>query len=83
MSEENKNKEEEIISWEIPEYKKHDRSKNWYILSGIVAVVFLLYALFYQNFLFAIFIVIVSIVLILNDGKEPMRVKVAITDNRR
>jgi len=81
MSEENKNKEEEIISWEIPEYKKHDRSKNWYILSGIVAVVFLLYALFYQNFLFAIFIVIVSIVLILNDGKEPMRVKVAITDN--
>ncbi|MCD4693817.1 hypothetical protein K8R62_00460, partial [bacterium] len=81
MGEKNKNRGKEIISWEIPEYKKHDRGRGWYVLSGIMAVIFLLYALFSQNFLFAIFIEIVSIILILNEGKNPIKIKVAITDD--
>lgn len=81
MGEENKNKGDEIISWEIAEYKKHERSKAWYVLASIIALIFMLFALFRQNFLFAIFIIIVSIIIILNEKQEPAKIKVTFTDN--
>jgi len=71
---------DEIISWQVPEYEKHNRTKAWYITASIVALLLLLYSFFSGNFLFAVIIIVVTLVIILHDGREPDSVKVNITD---
>lgn len=85
MNEEVNNNEEneatliEIISWEIPEYEKHSRSKTWYILFVIVAIALLIYAVATANFLFAVIVIIGGFVMIMNDARSPRSVLVSIT----
>ena len=69
-----------IISWSIPEYDKHEREKNWYIISAIVGLLFIIYSFFSGNFLFAAIIIIGALVIIIHDGQEPMAVDFIITD---
>lgn len=79
MAEENNNQNPEEISWEVPEYRKPARGKGWYAIAGILAVIFLGYSLFIQNFLFAILIVLAVIVVVLNESREAIKVKVKLT----
>ena len=71
---------DEIIGWEVPEYDKHERTKAWYITASIIAVLLLLYSFWTANFLFAVIIIITSLVIILHDGREPDMVRFSITD---
>jgi len=71
---------EEIISWQVPEYEKHQRTKSWYIMASIITLLLLLYSFFSANFLFAVIIIVVALVIILHDGQEPRQVKVSLTD---
>ncbi len=82
MSELNKNTDfgKKIIGWKISEYDKHKREKNWYIIAGIVGVIFLIYSFFSGNFLFAAIIIIGTLVIIIHDGQEPIKVDFSITD---
>ncbi|MCX6793162.1 MAG: hypothetical protein NTY12_04000 [Candidatus Falkowbacteria bacterium] len=70
----------EIISWEIPEYQKHSRSKLWYILASVVAIAMLIYAVSTVNFLFAAIIIISGLILIINDARNPQGVLVTIAN---
>lgn len=70
----------EITGWSIPEYDKHERQRNWYIISAIVGLVFLVYSFFSGNFLFAAIIIIGALVIIIHDGQEPMNINFVITD---
>lgn len=74
------NRGEEIISWRIPEYEKHNRTKSWYILASIIVLLLLLFSFFSGNFLFAVIIIIAALVVILHDGREPDLIKASITD---
>ena len=69
-----------IIDWQIPEFDKHERTKKWYITASIAALVLLLYSFISANFLFAVIIIITALVIILNDKKEPNKIKVSLTD---
>jgi hypothetical protein len=69
-----------VISWHIPEYITHERSKKWYIVAGVVAFAFLVYSFFSHNFLFAVIVIIAVLLYVLNHGNEPMRVGVSLTD---
>ncbi len=71
---------EKIISWSIPEYDKHERQRNWYIVSAVVGLIFLIYSFFSGNFLFAAIIIIGAFVVIIHDGQEPMAIDFVITD---
>ena len=71
---------DEIISWQVPEYEKHKRNKSWYIFAGIIGLLFLVYAIYTKNFLFAVIIIIVALIIILHDSREPDLVKINITD---
>ncbi|MEA3464180.1 MAG: hypothetical protein U9R14_03865 [Patescibacteria group bacterium] len=74
------NRGEEIISWRIPEYEKHNRTKSWYILASIIVLLLLLFSFFSGNFLFAVIIIVAALVIILHDGREPDLIKASITD---
>ena len=71
----------EIISWEVPEYDTHERSRNWYILAALVGVLLLVYSVITSNFLFAGIVVIAALVIILTDGKEAQKVRISLTDD--
>lgn len=74
------NLEEEMYAWTVKEYDKHVRSKRWYIIAISLALALLLLAFFTGNFLFAVIIIIISLITILHDGQEPISLEVALTD---
>ncbi len=75
MENENKDLPREI-KWLIPEYEKHERSKNWYIGAALVAIFLLVFAVLTSSYLFAIIILITSVILVIHDGKDPDLVEV-------
>jgi preprotein translocase subunit SecG len=75
---------DQYLRWPVPEYRNPERSKTWYIL----AVIFIFIALFFcfftfqswhlvwlglsSNFLFALFIIIAIIIMIINNNQSPL-----------
>ena len=69
-----------IISWNVPEYEKHERTRRWYVISAIVGILLIIYSFLNGNFLFAAIIIIGALVVIIHDGQEPMKVNFSLTD---
>ncbi len=76
----NQYESEAFISWRIPEYDRYERPKIWYILAIIVALTALIIAFWAKNYLFVIIIVLSSLIIILNEGREPEEIEFAIHD---
>jgi hypothetical protein len=70
----------ELISWNVPEYHKHERTKLWYILAITASLLFMVFSFFTGNFLFAVIIIIAALVIILHDSREPERIPIRLTD---
>lgn len=74
-------KNSNYIKWQIPNYRKPERNKNWYIIAGIFIVIALFFCFFTiekwhfvflghsSNFLFALIIIISSIIMIINESQ--------------
>ncbi|MCD4761504.1 hypothetical protein K8R32_00930 [bacterium] len=75
-----KNHEEEIIGWEIEEFEQHERTKQWYIYAIIIALFLLLFSFITGNFLFPVIIITAALIIILNDGKTPMKLRFGLTE---
>lgn len=69
----------EIVSWETPEYQRHDRPSWWYGVYAVLAVGLIIFALTTSNFLFAVIIVIASFVILLHDARNPQPVLISLT----
>ncbi len=73
----------QYLSWQVPEYEKKERNKLWYIIAIIFLIICLLFCFFEisnwkiiylgvnSNFIFALILIISSIIMIINDGQEP------------
>lgn len=68
-----------VIAWEIDEYPRQTRSRNWYLVMGIVGVALIIYSIATANFLFAVIVLMAGIITLLSDFKHPDRVAVAVT----
>ena len=74
----------QYLKWEIPEYRKPERSRNWYLVAIAMAIVFLFFCFFSfigwrlvflglnSNFLFALIIIMTTIVMIIKDSQPPL-----------
>lgn len=71
---------DEIVGWQIPEYEKYGRTKTWYIIASIIAVILLIYSVYTKNFLFTVIVFIASLTIIIRDGREPDLVYFSLTD---
>ena len=69
-----------LASWAIPEYEQHEKSKIWYVLAGFLALVLLIFSYFTDNFLFAVIILVFTLIIILHDGQAPAKVRFIITE---
>ena len=66
------------FEWTVPEYATYERSGKWYTGLGIFALIFILYALFTGNFLFAIIILLFIFIVVMRDFFPPKKLPVTI-----
>ncbi len=72
------------LSWEVPEHKKVVRHKYWYIIAGFLTFLLLFFCFFTisnfslvflgaeSNFLFALIIIIITTLMIINESQDPL-----------
>ncbi|PIX62463.1 hypothetical protein CO057_01875 [Candidatus Uhrbacteria bacterium CG_4_9_14_0_2_um_filter_41_50] len=68
------------ISWETWESTPHERSRSWFIIASIIGAVLLVYAIAIGNYLFAVIVLMMGIILLINNLKHPDRLHVHVTD---
>ena len=64
--------------WQIPAYAHYERGAVWYILTGIIGGGLLVIAVFTHNFLLAVLIVMVGVVMVVQGGMRPPVIEVEI-----
>ena len=68
------------ISWQTWEYMPHERSRLWFIISSVIGASLLVYSIATENYLFAIIVLMMGVILLVNSLRHPDRVDVHITD---
>ncbi len=85
---ENKDK---YLRWAVPEYRKPERDRRWYILAGVVAFLCLFFCFFAishwhiiflgsgANYLFALILIVATIIMIFNESQPTIMVNVELS----
>ena len=71
---------EPLYEWDVTEYERHTRGTLWHVLMISFGIMFVIYALATDNFLFAIIIILAGIILFLQSAVEPAQVQFALTE---
>jgi hypothetical protein len=81
-------KNSRYIRWEVPEYRAPQRDRNWYLIAGAFAFICLFFSFFTvkswhlvflglsSNFLFVLILLIAAIIMIINESRPPLMIKV-------
>lgn len=83
------------VVWEVPEFRKPERNKNWYIIAGILAFLMIFFSFFSlslkplklaflasnNNFLFALIIILAATIMVIIESREPKMIKVRLDIN--
>lgn len=69
------------FAWEAPSFPRRERGSRWYIFMSLAAVFLVAYAVWTSNFLFAFFVLLAAILIILVGQQEPKAALVQIGDN--
>jgi len=72
---------QDTFAWEAPSHPYHERGPRWYIVMTVIALGLIGIALFNRNFLFALIILLIAMVLILAGHEEPKPILVQIGQN--
>ena len=62
-----------LHEWSFPEFVQHERGRTWYIASLVIMLLFLLFAFWEQNYLFALIIVLLAIIFSLQGRRKPQQ----------
>jgi hypothetical protein len=69
-----------LHEWTIQEYQQHERSRLWYVLMLFLGVALVAYAIISGNFLFALIVVLFTIILFLQSNQAPPQILFQITE---
>ena len=72
--------EELKIEWSAPEFEYREKDVSWYWLSIIVAVIILSAAVWQKNFIFAIFVVMAEILMLVWAGRKPRDISFSLNE---
>jgi len=77
-----KNEKKEIpeISWKAPDFEYQEKSGGWYFFSMIIALALIAFALWQNNFLFAIFVIVGELAVISLAARKPSGWKIEINE---
>ncbi len=68
----------EKITWEAPEFIYHPKTVTWYWVSILLTLFFLAFAIYQQNFLFIVFVVVAEILFIVWSRELPQMVQFSV-----
>lgn len=68
-----------LIQWQAKEFQQVSRPQQWYILFALIGVALVIYAFITANYLFALIVVVLAVVLNSFFHKKPKKLTVAIT----
>jgi len=77
MSEQN---EKILLKWTFSEFIKYKRGIRWYITAFLVFAILFLYSIKSENFLFAVIIVMIALIIVNSHKKEPIKIQFTATD---
>lgn len=69
-----------LLEWKTPEFVPTPRGRTWYIVAGLVMGGFIAYAIFTGSITMAIVFIMVTVLFLLIEKKEPRIIKMTITD---
>ena len=69
-----------LLEWETPEFAPTPRGKIWYYVAGLVMTALVVYALVTGSITMAIVFVMMAVIFLMMEKKEPKIVNVIITD---
>ena len=72
--------ETDVISWEVPEYHSEEKTKLWYAIYSLIVIALLVYAIFTQDFIFAIIIIFAAVLIVIFDSSHPGMLEVILSD---
>lgn len=58
--------------WKFPEFTTYERSNRWYFIAAAISVLMLVYAIISANYLFAVSVVIIDIIIMLQHRRAPL-----------
>jgi len=67
-----------IHAWTFPSHVRPDRTPGWYLLAGLIVLGLIIYAVLTRNFLFAVIILVTSVIVVFNAYDVPRTVNFAI-----
>ena len=70
-----------LSSWEFPEYTKIERNKYWYLSFIIITIAILIYSYFTENPLFAVIIILFTVIYTVLERKEPQEIKIKLLED--
>jgi len=68
-----------LHQWQIPEYEVYERGRTWYIVASLIFASLILYALVTKNFLFALLVFILAVLVFIHHSREPLVLPFIIT----
>jgi hypothetical protein len=69
------------IQWTAPEFEYYPKSKNWFIATGLIAGLLLLWTIFTKNIFFALLIILSYFLVTIFALKKPNQVRLSIKPN--
>lgn len=70
----------EYFSWMIDEYPRYERGFFWYLFAGAAALGLLVYAVMSANFLFALIIVMVAMIMYISSLSRGNQIRFCVTE---
>ncbi|MEK7560583.1 MAG: hypothetical protein AAB539_01340 [Patescibacteria group bacterium] len=67
-----------LLSWRAPEYRWTEKSPNWFLLPGGIALLFVLIGILAHNYFFVAFIALACAVVIMYGVRRPRDIAIAI-----
>ena len=67
-----------LTRWKIQAYPHYERGTMWYVATGLIGGIILVIAFWTNNFLLAVLIVMVGVVMVIQGGVKPPNIEVEI-----
>ncbi len=68
-----------LLSWESWDNPPHERSRRWYLIAGGIGIALIVWAIWQENFLFAIIVLMTAVIVLFGQLKPSNRIMVHIT----
>ncbi|MFH0805208.1 MAG: hypothetical protein V1916_03360 [Patescibacteria group bacterium] len=72
---------EVLVSWEFPDIIQYRRSRNWYIITALVTLGMVVFAIFTQSYIFLVIIAILLAIYTLEARRNPITKSITISED--